>query len=516
MSSTSGESGEQSSSKDRPRSQQASVLRGLDLPHPTSPADTTHTEMIDMRAASDARTQAIPQAGPRADDSRTEVIRQAEPRAAQPDAPRAQPPRNETNPSGREDVPSESAQTEAFHQLSFGQQGPPGGKQPLALSPEIAQYAPDGSDARTNPIPQQTVSSGRRPRSGTAKDVGPPPAQPPQPVGRGRPHGGPTSPIARQPLADQGARQPEQAWQLGTPEQAGSRSESAASAGTNASARQSDSARKDAPESRPKPAEDESADASTKHTDRPLSARERKRWLFAGIGAAAVVILGIGATLLLTGRHSNNSSSMVSALSSGASAAPLATPAATTAPPTIAGLAPLIPGYQVVQVPERGAAFDVPKQWQLDSSGTKTWGTAPDTVEIAGLVQDGKGYCPNYIRTNAFLTMSAKPDPAAAAVDIGTRLAKIGWATSTGTTPGKAEPLTSLDGQLHGSFAETDGTFKPPAPGCAKTYAVYTFAFPNENGNFVITIAADTGVARSIDRATAQKILASIRPLQAK
>ncbi|WP_067664319.1 hypothetical protein [Nocardia miyunensis] len=512
MSSTSGDSGEQSSSKDRPRSQQASVLRGLDLPHPTSPADTTHTEMIDMRAATDARTQAIPQAGPRIDNSRADASRQGEPRAAQPDAARAQPPRSDANSPGQGDVPADSAQTEAFHQLSFGQPGRPSGQQPLALSPEIAQYARAESEARTNPIPQQAVSPARRARPG-AKDLGPPPQQSPQPVGRGRPHGGPTSPIPRQSAADQGAPQPEQAWHLGAPEQAGSRSDGAA----KSAARQADSIRRqEAPESRPTSATDESDDAATKHADRPLSARERKRWLFAGIGAAAVVILGIGATLVLTGRHSNDSSNMVSALSSGASAAPLATPAQTSAPATVAGLAPLIPGYQVVQVPDRGAVFDVPKQWQIDPNGTKTWGTAPSTVEIAGLVQDGKGYCPNYIRTNAFLTMSAKPDPAAAAVDIGTRLAKIGWATSTGTTPGKAEPLTSLDGQIHGSFAETDGTFRPPAPGCAKTYAVYTFAFPSENGSFVVTIAADTGVARSIDRPTAQRILASIRPLQAK
>jgi hypothetical protein len=272
----------------------------------------------------------------------------------------------------------------------------------------------------------------------------------------------------------------------------------------------------DAPESRQTIADDETTDTANKHADRPLSVRERKRWLFAGVGAAAVVILGIGATVLLTGRHSDDSTSLVSALSSDPTTAPPATPAETTAPATVAGLTPLIPGYQVVQVPDRGAAFDVPKQWQVDPNGTKTWGTAPDTVEIAGLVQDGKGYCPNYIRTSAFLTMSAKQDPAAAAVDIGTRLAKIGWATSTSTTPGRAAPLTSLDGQLHGEFAETDGTFTPPAPGCAKTYAVYTFAFPSENGNFVMTITADTGVARSTDRATAQRILASIRPLQPK
>lgn len=261
--------------------------------------------------------------------------------------------------------------------------------------------------------------------------------------------------------------------------------------------------------------------AKSRRDGRPLSARERRTWLFAGIGAALVVAVGIGVTLFTVGRPSStdnsaaSSGSLVSALTKGALPPSAAAPS-TTAPATIPNLAPLIPGYQVVQVPSRGAAFDVPENWQLDPAGTAIWGTAPNTVEIAGLAQDGKGYCPNYVRTNAFLTMSAQPDPAAAATDIGTRLAKIGWSTATGTTPGKAVPLTSLDGQLHGSFAETEGTYPPPAPGCAGSFAVYTFAFPGENGNFVMTIAGDTGVARAIDRPTAQRILASIRPLPDK
>lgn len=242
--------------------------------------------------------------------------------------------------------------------------------------------------------------------------------------------------------------------------------------------------------------------------------------MFAGIGAAVVVAVGIGVTLLVvdrpggTGGSAASSGSLVSALTKGAlppSAAPSAAP-----PATIPNLAPLIPGYQAIQVPSRGAAFDVPKNWKPDPAGATVWGTAPDTVEIAGLTQDGKGYCPNNVRTSAFLTMSAQADPATAATEIGGRLAKIGWSTATGTTPGRAEPLTSLDGQLHGSFAETTGTFPPPAPGCAGSFAVYTFAFPGENGNFVMTIAADTGVDRAIDRPTAQRILASIRPLPDK
>src|SRR5438128_12149873 len=93
-SSTSDESG-------RPRPQHAAHLRGLNLPHPTSPADTTHTEVLDLRRAglvpgdpmpgNHARTQAIPLADA-PDQERTDAIRRTPPapesRAAQQNPPR--------------------------------------------------------------------------------------------------------------------------------------------------------------------------------------------------------------------------------------------------------------------------------------------------------------------------------------------------------------------------------------------------------------------------------------------
>lgn len=250
----------------------------------------------------------------------------------------------------------------------------------------------------------------------------------------------------------------------------------------------------------------------------PAGGRTR---LYVGIAAViAVVAAGITVAVIATGQHSgtaagSSSPTMISALTSdtpapGGSAQP--GPATGSAPGPAA--AAVIPGYQVVSVPARGAAYDVPKDWVVDAVGTAIWGDPPDSMEIAGLTQEGKDYCPNYVRTNAFLTVSSQSDPARAAADVGTRMAKIGWSTATGSTAGAAESLTSLDGQLHGSFVEITGSAPAPAPGCASTFAVYTFAFPNENGSFVMTVAADTGVPKSIDKDTAKKILASIRPLQ--
>ncbi|WP_280365632.1 hypothetical protein [Nocardia wallacei] len=254
------------------------------------------------------------------------------------------------------------------------------------------------------------------------------------------------------------------------------------------------------------------------HGPPPGARRNRTAWMFAGIGAVVVVALAVTVAVIVSGRNSRDpaaqagSPSMVSALTSGKSAPSPTSSVPATPRPSAAPVAPLVPGFQVVSIPERGAAYDVPRDWKIDPVGTAVWGQPPDSVELAGLVQDGKDYCPSYTRTNAFLTLSPRSDPAAAATDVGARMAKVGW-SAAGATASAAEPLDSLDGQLHGTFVETTGSAPPPAPGCATTFAVYTFAFPSENGNFVMTIAADTGVDKAVDKPTAQRILTSIRPL---
>ncbi|MQY31979.1 hypothetical protein [Nocardia aurantia] len=246
----------------------------------------------------------------------------------------------------------------------------------------------------------------------------------------------------------------------------------------------------------------------------PLNTGGRSR-LYTGMAAvAAVLIAGITVAVIATGQHTARSEAestgptMISALTSDTPAPGRPGPN----PPTPATA--VIPGYQAVSVPARGAVYDVPKDWVVDSVGTAIWGDPPESLEIAGLTQEGKDYCPNYVRTNAFLTTSSQSDPARAANEVGMRMAKIGWSTATGARADLAEPLTSLDGQLNGSFVTVNGTAPAPAPGCAATFAIYTFAFPNENGSFVMTIAADTGVPKSVDEDTAKKILTSIRPLQ--
>lgn len=253
----------------------------------------------------------------------------------------------------------------------------------------------------------------------------------------------------------------------------------------------------------------------------PPGGGNRKVWLFAGVGVLVVALIAAVVTVVLVNRNSTENSAKSSTTPSLISAlTPTSTPAAkptttkTTGPKPSGTPNAVIPGYQVVVIPDNGAAYDIPPDWKIDTSGQTEFSSDSDSIPIAGLAQDGLNYCPNYVRTNAFLSQSTESDPAKAAADIGVRMGKIGWSTSTGATPGTAENFQSSDGQLQGVYLETKGTAPAPSPGCASSYSVYTFAFPGDNGAFVFTIAADTGVDKSVDSATAKKILASIRPVK--
>ncbi|QLY31353.1 hypothetical protein [Nocardia huaxiensis] len=249
----------------------------------------------------------------------------------------------------------------------------------------------------------------------------------------------------------------------------------------------------------------------------PPGGGKRTGWVFAGIGVLVLAIVGAVVTVVLVNGGSDSSSaqsnttpSLISALTTTPSGTRTTTAPRTTAPRTSAPGA-VIPGYQVVSMPELGAAYDVPQDWTIDTTGISAFDSGLDRIPVVGLAQEGVGYCTNYTRTTAFLSQSAETDPARAAADIGVRMGRIGWPSTTGSTPGNAEPFESADGTLSGVFMEIKGSAPAPTSGCASTYTIYTFAFPGEGGAFVLTIGADTGVDKAVDRALAQQILASIR-----
>ncbi|WP_054816829.1 hypothetical protein [Nocardia arizonensis] len=228
----------------------------------------------------------------------------------------------------------------------------------------------------------------------------------------------------------------------------------------------------------------------------------------------AAVVLVAGATVAVLGDRSpepaddDSGPSMVSALTTSAR------PVSPKAPAARSTETPVVPGYQVVVAPDSGAAYDVPPDWTVaDPDRSGGFGSPPDAVGGKGYAFDGKGYCPGSTRTVAFLTGADESDSATAATRLGIRTAKAAYSNSpAGGTAGPPQPLDSLDGYQHGVFVETKGTIVGAKPGCATEFSVYTFATPTDTGNFVMVIAADTGVPASVDPDTARRIFTSIRP----
>lgn len=231
-------------------------------------------------------------------------------------------------------------------------------------------------------------------------------------------------------------------------------------------------------------------------------------WLFVGIGALVVVIAVVLAVVFVN----QNSGSSAQPTTTTTAPATTTTPYNSTTAPATTTPAPIIPGYQVVVPNGVKAAWDVPADWKIDQTATG-FGTGADEVPVNGLATEGENYCPNYTRTNMFLTLSDKPDAAAAAADVGARMAKVGWSTRTSTNAGAAQPFSSTDGKLNGVYLETSGAFTPPDPSCASTYSVYTFAVSSGTQSLVLTIAADTGVDRSVNADFARRLLATFRLL---
>ncbi|WP_159927936.1 MULTISPECIES: hypothetical protein [Nocardia] len=256
--------------------------------------------------------------------------------------------------------------------------------------------------------------------------------------------------------------------------------------------------------------------------NRPGGSGKGKIVLSAGLAVLLVAGLVAGAVALTTMKTDDpaqaGSPSMVNALTTTAGSPARTTTTTKPAPTTTArgqgDKTPLIPGYQVVRAPDSGAAYDVPADWTIAPQNTiGGFGEPPNAVVGKGLASEGKGYCPGSTRTVAFLTGSDTSDPGRAATELGTRTATLAYKATPGGTPGLPMPLASLDGSQHGMFVETKGTVADAKPGCAKAYSVYTAAFPNDNGTFVMVIAADTGVPNALDAETAKRIFTSIRPL---
>ncbi|APA94489.1 hypothetical protein NS506_00406 [Nocardia seriolae] len=243
----------------------------------------------------------------------------------------------------------------------------------------------------------------------------------------------------------------------------------------------------------------------------PSGSRNRL-WLLVAVGALVVAIVAVVAIIFVN--HDPGRSASPATTSVTTTTARFTTTTAvhtnTTAPATT--LTPTISGYQVVVPTGYKVAWDVPSDWIDDPTAT-SYGTDADNLPIAGMADEGENYCPDNVRTQMFLTASQISDAAAAAADIGTHVARIGWSTGSAITPGTGQDFKTSDGGMHGTFLETKGTFTAPA-GCATTFSVYTFAVSaGDKGSLVLVIGADTGMERSMTPGFARRIFGTLRTI---
>lgn len=240
-----------------------------------------------------------------------------------------------------------------------------------------------------------------------------------------------------------------------------------------------------------------------------------------------VIVAGLGALAVLLVRNSSGTDEPVAqpttSASGSASASASASAKQTTTAPTSAPSAktpstttPAVPGFQGVAVPSRGIAYDVPAGWTVGTESVIRGFDDADGNRISGTgtAADGEDYCGSATRTITFVSRSDKPDPTAAATDVGNAAATLGYdkPAPLDVTPPAA---VQARGGIAGTMIATSGNWQASDPSCTSTeFTVYTFAFPGpQNPILVLTIAADRGVADEVTPDLAKQIFGSVRPL---
>ncbi|GAB3274734.1 hypothetical protein [Parasphingorhabdus pacifica] len=172
--------------------------------------------------------------------------------------------------------------------------------------------------------------------------------------------------------------------------------------------------------------------------------------LIATLAASAVAIVAITATIVLVNRDGEPQQPA-------ARETPTAPTSAATA--TIAPGTAVVPGWQAVPVPERGAVYDVPPGWETESpTNVIGFGPPEDSVTMTGVATHERGFCAGQsgsFRALAGATAREGPDDARVATDTARKLAELAY-TVDGTKPQVA--LSPVQQVRLGADGATDGT----------------------------------------------------------
>ncbi len=195
------------------------------------------------------------------------------------------------------------------------------------------------------------------------------------------------------------------------------------------------------------------------------------------------------------------------------------------------GPKPTVPGWKVVVNPKWGTAFDVPADWEVESSGTFIGFEEDGSDDLEPLIVMS---APAYYKSKWCVSDDDKDgrEDETALATVGTKGANGAkstdevainhsntWVFAGYTQPDKksvtwdkkAKPYTTAAG-VEGSIAWARSKDTPAKGKCATDGKALTFGFKNSNGDFVAwSLFGATGVEDEVSEETIMKVLDTVR-----
>ncbi|MET9773096.1 hypothetical protein ABZ023_02375 [Streptomyces sp. NPDC006367] len=257
--------------------------------------------------------------------------------------------------------------------------------------------------------------------------------------------------------------------------------------------------------------------------------------LVAIVAAIAVVVAaGVTGFLVLGGDKEDTADGKggkpTASTSTGTSEPPAPSPTGTDDNPRGGGeLKPTVEGWKVVANPRFGTLFDVPADWEIDTTDMSVgfeW-------EEDGKLQRTSVTAPAYLKSEwctddtdkdgrkertALVTAGSRGEDGAKDTDMAAETRVPWWIYGGYTQPdmksvkaGKPKPYTTASG-LAGSVVTAHSEGTPQKGKCDTEGKAITFAFKNGAGDFVTwNLYGAKGVKEEIPEATVQKILSTVR-----
>ncbi|APU13903.1 MULTISPECIES: hypothetical protein [Actinoalloteichus] len=177
---------------------------------------------------------------------------------------------------------------------------------------------------------------------------------------------------------------------------------------------------------------------------------------------------------------------------------------------------PHVLGWQVIHT-ERGALYDVPRDWELSEQNISYGDVAQDGISLESATTLERNTCaPGFLRASAGVTVLAEPDLAAAATDTARRLAESAY--SSQETPAEVEvgdpESITLAADTAAQYVQATATVSDPAECGSPAGSIHVVTIPTTDGNGALALAAvgDQQVDNSITPEDMRRIIESFRP----